>query len=113
MVNAWIPQPVVVPTGGECTPLRPVQVMTARRPSTPGNRSRPATASGGSAAKRTVTYPCKLCKSVFSRKDHLRRHVLIHTGERSLECDVCKSRFARQDHLLRHRRVHFNNKPVG
>ncbi|NXX74777.1 ZN740 protein, partial [Urocolius indicus] len=56
-------------------------------------------------------FVCKHCCGAFRSSYHLKRHVLIHTGEKPFECDVCDMRFIQKYHLERHKRVHSGEKP--
>ncbi|XP_052763120.1 zinc finger protein Aiolos-like isoform X8 [Mya arenaria] len=45
---------------------------------------------------------CNICGSVQSSRDHLKRHMKIHTGEKPFKCEYCDIRFSRKDHLNSH-----------
>ncbi|KAK0109975.1 hypothetical protein ONS95_002642 [Cadophora gregata] len=49
---------------------------------------------------------CPHCSQVFSRKEHLDRHLHRHSGTRSFRCSVCNKSFSRRDTLARHQIVH-------
>ena len=46
---------------------------------------------------------CGECGRKFSRKDHLKRHSLTHSGEKPHICNICDSRFTRVDALQLHK----------
>ncbi|KAF7331295.1 hypothetical protein MKEN_00006600 [Mycena kentingensis (nom. inval.)] len=64
---------------------------------------------GPSAAKRYRSAPAKTfqcsgygdCAMVFSRSEHLARHIRKHTGERPFQCH-CGKQFSRLDNLRQH-----------
>lgn len=45
------------------------------------------------------------CSMVFTRSEHLARHIRKHTGERPFECETCKKRFSRLDNLRQHKQT--------
>uniref|UniRef100_A0A8C6SFD8 Zinc finger protein 740 n=1 Tax=Neogobius melanostomus TaxID=47308 RepID=A0A8C6SFD8_9GOBI len=56
-------------------------------------------------------YACAVCDMRFIQRYHLERHSLIHTGEKPFACDMCDMRFIQRYHLERHKRVHSGEKP--
>uniref|UniRef100_A0A3B3RTY6 Zinc finger protein 740 n=1 Tax=Paramormyrops kingsleyae TaxID=1676925 RepID=A0A3B3RTY6_9TELE len=54
---------------------------------------------------------CEHCYGAFRSGYHLKRHILIHTGEKPFACDMCDMRFIQRYHLERHKRVHSGEKP--
>ncbi|KAF9172991.1 hypothetical protein BGX21_003963 [Mortierella sp. AD011] len=55
-------------------------------------------------------HPCKVptCGWSFKRYEHLKRHMLVHTKERTFVCDVsnCNKSFSRSDNFSAHLRTH-------
>ncbi|KAG5887736.1 hypothetical protein JTB14_003897 [Gonioctena quinquepunctata] len=55
----------------------------------------------------TRKYQCTICEKKFGWSTDLKRHILIHTGERPFRCDMCTSSFTRNFLLQKHqRKVH-------
>lgn len=55
-------------------------------------------------------YPCHICSKVFGWSTDLKRHILIHTGERPFKCKLCPSSFTRNFLLQKHEtKVHHRN----
>ena len=44
---------------------------------------------------------------MFFRREHLQKHIVLHTGARDFSCDMCGKEFPRKDALQDHiRRIH-------
>ncbi|CAD6998261.1 unnamed protein product [Ceratitis capitata] len=53
-------------------------------------------------------FECYLCGKKVQSSYNLRRHMMIHTGERPFACDMCDRRFREFSDLKKHRRRHSN-----
>ncbi len=49
---------------------------------------------------------CKVCGKSFASSVTLRRHAVVHTGEKPYKCDICDKRFNVQTNLTRHKKLH-------
>lgn len=49
---------------------------------------------------------CSLCSFKCQRPSHLKRHLLMHTGERPHQCEHCSKSFAQKTDLNRHMTSH-------
>ncbi|KAJ2843687.1 hypothetical protein J3B02_005189, partial [Coemansia erecta] len=58
-------------------------------------------------------FMCSICESRFGRLEHVRRHHLVHTGQRKYECPTCNKSFARKDNMVQHMRAHERKKDSG
>ena len=47
-------------------------------------------------------FACPLCPKTMKRKDHMKDHILIHTGEKRFFCTICHRFFNRKSSLNRH-----------
>ncbi|KAL4221395.1 hypothetical protein ACF0H5_019653 [Mactra antiquata] len=56
---------------------------------------------------------CEYCNVGFGQKCDLRRHIMIHTGERPWPCEICDKRFQRKTDLVKHTRTHTGEKPYA
>ncbi|XP_068598539.1 zinc finger protein 740-like [Brachionichthys hirsutus] len=65
----------------------------------------------GPSSKVQKNFICDHCYGAFRSGYHLKRHILIHTGEKPFACDMCDMRFIQRYHLERHKRVHSGEKP--
>ena len=48
------------------------------------------------------------CTKVFPSRSRLRRHLIIHTGQKPFECQYegCERKFSRRDNMMQHARTH-------
>ncbi|MCJ8744061.1 hypothetical protein PDJAM_G00102020 [Pangasius djambal] len=56
--------------------------------------------------KSKVEHECPVCRKCFSAPSKLRRHCLIHTGQRPFQCSLCCRAFRQLSHLKAHHSVH-------
>jgi len=57
---------------------------------------------------------CPECGKYFEKRDKLKRHFIIHTGEKPFECDDCDKKFGRKDKLTNHKKSkHSDNVVTG
>uniref|UniRef100_A0A182VTN9 Protein krueppel n=1 Tax=Anopheles minimus TaxID=112268 RepID=A0A182VTN9_9DIPT len=54
----------------------------------------------------TERFKCDTCGRTFGSNALLRRHLMVHTGERNHKCTYCPRRFSRRCNLLDHLRLH-------
>ncbi|XP_063706530.1 myoneurin [Culicoides brevitarsis] len=56
-----------------------------------------------------VNYVCNNCSQSFRRKQQLKRHIILHTGEYPYQCEVCKKGSINLKAHIRHRASHIHN----
>nr|XP_057944516.1 oocyte zinc finger protein XlCOF22-like isoform X2 [Doryrhamphus excisus] len=61
----------------------------------------------------TTHLKCSQCGKIFSSKANLRRHTMIHTGEKPFMCSVCGQRFSQKTTMITHTRTHTGEKPFS
>ncbi|XP_070174303.1 histone-lysine N-methyltransferase PRDM9-like [Littorina saxatilis] len=54
---------------------------------------------------------CDVCNKAFTQAGSLKKHKMIHTGEKPFVCDVCRKAFTRAGNLETHKRIHTGEKP--
>ena len=72
---------------------------------------RPRLPPDGNSQKRVLprTFVCRTCNKGFTRSHHLRRHELIHSGQKPFKCTICGRAFNRSDHLNLHLATHYQS----
>lgn len=53
---------------------------------------------------REKRHRCQLCNKRFDRPSTLKKHMLVHTGEKAWACEICGRRFSVSSNLNRHSR---------
>ena len=91
-------QAVTVPSSS-LVPAQPATQIVAAATHSPG---RGRQANGEPVAR---PYQCGVCQKAFIRNEHLRRHMLIHSGEKPYSCPTCSKSFPRREHLSKHMRA--------
>lgn len=56
---------------------------------------------------------CPECGKLFGRVSHMRRHQLVHSGNKPFQCDVCGDSFTRVENRDRHMIVHTKQRPYN
>lgn len=111
---------------GSEEPKQDAHVKKAKRPKPesqgikakrkPSASSRPPLVGDGEGAVLSPSqkpHICDHCSAAFRSSYHLRRHVLIHTGERPFQCSQCSMGFIQKYLLQRHEKIHSREKPFG
>ncbi|XP_036398881.1 zinc finger protein 770-like [Megalops cyprinoides] len=55
---------------------------------------------------RSSFYQCAICFKNFKSPSKLKRHYVIHTGQRPFKCSVCRKTFTQSSHLKTHQLIH-------
>lgn len=78
------------------------------RPSTSIQKSTGATSSVRRGRRRSSnsTLPCPTCGELYSRRDNLRVHQRVHSGEKPFKCEYCGARFRWVGVLRTHEATH-------
>ena len=61
------------------------------------------------AHKDAQIFPCSECPKTFTVWHNLKKHMLIHLGDKKHKCTVCDKGFVRKDHLNSHMKVHLGD----
>jgi uncharacterized Zn-finger protein len=56
-------------------------------------------------------FECNVCQKTFGSFENLKRHQILHTGEKPFKCDSCPKNFSQTVHLMIHKRIHTGEIP--
>lgn len=84
--------------------------QVARKKRKPMNNS-PVVYNKNSNQDRQFICPVETCRKQFLDNSKLRRHMLVHTGERPYKCEFCGKKFSLDFNLRTHLRIHTGEKP--
>ena len=51
-------------------------------------------------------YVCRYCKKTFPYATSLRKHEMIHTGEKPYSCEICGKSFSQKENMKSHQMTH-------
>ncbi|XP_059387965.1 zinc finger protein 281-like isoform X1 [Carassius carassius] len=85
----------------------------ARRKQGDSTKSLMLDGDAGPLSPNSKPHVCEHCNAAFRSSYHLRRHVLIHTGERPFRCSQCNMSFIQKYLLQRHEKIHSGEKPFS
>lgn len=108
-----VPTPAAAPP-----PAPPAAALTAPAPPRPPLPRSCSSANSSSSAlsndaaprqpRRGRIYPCTVCHRPFGTRHNLKRHYMIHTGEKPFSCSKCRKPFREgstlKKHMVTHRR---------
>lgn len=57
-------------------------------------------------------FECTLCSKILSTKDSLKKHSMLHTGEKPYECVLCSKHFISKNSMITHMEIHTREPPV-
>lgn len=61
----------------------------------------------------TQKYGCPFCSKTMPKHYDMKRHILIHTGDKPFTCNICEKAFNRKSHLNVHSLIHTGEMPFS
>lgn len=100
-----IPTSPLTPTAPSVV-VAPVLSPNPFPPSPPPKRSLDKKKAALPRGDRQTPYRCTTCRKYYSRRDNLRAHARVHTGEKPFRCEVCQRPFRWVGALRVHEKAH-------
>ena len=100
------------PTTMKFSSNTPPNQSSLSSPTNSGQNTPTRRGSGRARGRRTgpnSNLRCDICNQYYSRKDNLRAHQRVHSGEKPYECRYCHSRFRWAGALRTHEGIHERN----
>ncbi|CAJ0930590.1 unnamed protein product [Ranitomeya imitator] len=94
-------------------PSSEVQEAKSKRRRSDSSKSLGVDGEAANMSPNQKPHICEHCSAAFRSSYHLRRHVLIHTGERPFQCSQCNMSFIQKYLLQRHEKIHSGEKPFN
>jgi len=79
----------------------PAMAIPPMRPPSPPQNDIPLLPKPPGRYRKRV-HACSMCEKAFDRPSTLKKHMLVHTGEKSHVCEICSRRFSVASNLNRH-----------
>ncbi|KAJ8005110.1 hypothetical protein DPEC_G00143250 [Dallia pectoralis] len=98
------------PQNPPAKPKRPRKPRKPKDPNEPPKRRQYTPRAPRGASNVPRPYLCSVCGRGFARRETLRRHDRVHTGEKPHHCTTCGKYFREAFHLTKHHTVHSGEK---
>ncbi|KAK6326785.1 hypothetical protein J4Q44_G00024300 [Coregonus suidteri] len=98
------------PQNPAAKPKRPRKPRKPKDPNAPPKRRQYTPRTPRESSNIPRPYLCSVCGRGFARRETLRRHDRVHTGEKPHRCSTCGKYFREAFHLTKHHTVHSGEK---
>nr|CAD7414402.1 unnamed protein product [Timema cristinae] len=69
--------------------------------------------SDDTCSSTATQFPCEHCRQTFEFASQLKRHTLIHTGDKPYSCNICNKTYRDLSKLRQHSLIHTGEKPYS
>jgi len=91
-------------------PSRPPLPRSCSSANSSSSLSNDGNISGKPINRSRRSYPCPLCHRPFGTRHNLKRHYMIHTGEKPFSCSKCRKPFRECSTLKKHMVTHIRDR---
>lgn len=91
-------------------PSRPPLPRSCSSANSSSSMSNDGNIAGKSMSRTRRSYPCPLCHRPFGTRHNLKRHYMIHTGEKPFSCSKCRKPFRECSTLKKHMVTHVRDR---